>query len=121
LANPSQIQGFLSGGTSASPQQDQVLAIMVATAPARVRTVVAAAQAGGSAQCIIDLRINGTSAYTDPAHRPTLPAGQSGRFTSYLPDRSAVRIGDIVTLVVAAGGVGTPATVAATAALEEPS
>jgi hypothetical protein len=80
--------------------------------------VVAACQGSGGTATIIDVRNNGTSIYTDPAHRPTLGAGLTGRFTSFLPDHRAVQIGDILTLVVVqAGG---HSNVAITAALEEP-
>ncbi len=118
MADPTHVQGFLTGGAVTSPSGGQVLAILCAPARAQVRTVVAACQASGGTDTIIDVRNNGTSVYTDPTHRPTLPAGKSGRFTGFLPDHRAVAIGDILTLVVVqAGG---HSNVAVTAALEEP-
>lgn len=115
-----QIQGFLSGGSLTSPSAEQVLAWLVAPYPARVRVVACAAQFAGTSTTIIDFRINGSSAYTDPSHRPTLLPGESGAFTSYPPDKRAIRRGDILQLIVAAATAGGPTQVVATAALEEP-
>lgn len=114
----SEVQGFLTGGVTAPPTGGQVLTIMAAPVRAQLRMVVAACGTSGATATIFDVRNNGTSVYTDPTHRPTLPANKSGRFTSFLPDRRAVDIGDILTLVVVqAGG---HSNVAVTAALEEP-
>jgi flagellar basal body L-ring protein FlgH len=118
MADPTRVQGFLTGGAVTSPSGGQVLAIMVAPARAQMRTVVAACGASGGTATIIDVRNNGASVYTDPTHRPTLPAAKSGRFTSFLPDHRAVDIGDILTLVVVQAGGHSQ--VAVTAALEEP-
>jgi hypothetical protein len=118
MADATKVQGFLTGGAVTSPSGGQVLAILCAPARAQIRTVVAACGTSGGTATIVDVRNNGVSVYTDPAHRPTLPAGVSGRFTSFLPNRRAVNIGDILTLVVVqAGG---HSNVAVTAALEEP-
>jgi hypothetical protein len=74
---------------------------------------------GGASDTIMDVRINGVSLWVDPARRPRLPAGAPGdRFTTYPPDRYAVQVGDIITLVVVqAGG---QSNVAMSVALEEP-
>jgi len=109
------VTGYVVGVPAAS----EVIAALVAPAAAQIRTVVAQAAAGGSGTvAIIDLQINGVSAYTDPSHRPQLAAGQSGKFTSYQPDHSAVRPGDLVSLVAVSSG--NKSKIVATAALEEP-
>ena len=111
------IQGFVSGGTTSNPTANQVLAYYCACVPGQIRVVVAAASASGGTATILDVRKNGTSVWTDPAHRPTLAAGKSGAFTTYQPDRGNIRPGDLVSLVVVqAGNVD----VAITAAIEEP-
>jgi len=112
------IQGFISGGTTANPTANQVLAYYCACVPGQIRIVVAAAISTAAATpTIVDVRKNGTSIWTNPAHRPTLPAGQSGVFASQQPDRGNIRPGDLVSLVVVqAGNVD----VAMTAAIEEP-
>jgi hypothetical protein len=119
LADPTRIQGYLSGFASTAPNAEQVLAALVAGAPGQIRTVTCYSQSGsGGTATIIDVRKNGVTAYTNPANRPTLAAGQTGKFTSFIPNSRNVRAGDILTLVCAqAGG---HAGVIATVALEEP-
>ena len=119
MADPTLIQGFLSGGVQVSPSAGQVFAIMCACAPGQIRNVVAASRSGvGGTSTILDLRNNGVSIWTDPTHRPALAAGATGRFVGYIPDHRAVRIGDVLSLVVVqAGG---HADIAMTAALEQP-
>jgi len=119
MADPKHIQGFLTGGTVAAPNAEQVLAVMVACAPGQIRTVACASASGtGGNATIIDVRKNTVSVYANPAHRPTLPAGQTGKFSSYKPDNSTVQPGDVLAVVCAqAGG---HANVIATLALEEP-
>lgn len=114
------IQGFVSGGTTTAPTNEQVLAMMVAVMPARIRMVACATSggSGGASPTIMDVRKNGLSVYASLAHRPTLPAGQTGVFVTYPPDNSSLRRGDVLTLVCAQAGVNAP--VAATVALEEP-
>lgn len=119
MADARRIQGFLTGYVQGVPLAEQIIGTMIAPAPAQIRTVVAEAAAGGSGSvAIIDIRINGISCYSDPAHRPQLAIGQSGKFTSYKPDRSAVRPGDRVTLVAVSSG--NKSELVATVALEEP-
>jgi hypothetical protein len=74
---------------------------------------------GGASDTILDVRNNNVSVWTNPAHRPALPAGSARDvFTTYPPDNSTVQPGDIITLhVVQAGG---QSNVAMTVALEEP-
>jgi hypothetical protein len=116
------IQGFISGGAITAPNQGQVLAVYCACVPARIRIVVAACipgTGGGASDTIMDVRNNNVSVWTNPARRPTLPAGSARDvFTTYPPDNSTVQLGDIITLhVVQAGG---QSNVAMTVALEEP-
>jgi hypothetical protein len=119
LADPKRIQGFVTGYVVGVPSANLVIGALVAPAPAQVRSVVAQAAAGGSGTpAIIDLQINGTSAYTNPSNRPQLGAGLSGKFTSVQPDRSAIRAGDLVSLVAVSSG--NKSQIVATAALEEP-
>ena len=116
-----QVQGFISGGTSTAPQANQVLAIYCAPTHGRMRRVVAAVQPGtqGNLATILDVRKNGTSVWTNAAHRPTLPASApSGVFTTYSPDNGSIVPGDIVTLVVVQAGNNS--NVAMTVAVEEP-
>lgn len=119
MADPHRIQGFLTGYVETSPIAGQVIAACVATAPAVIRTVMVEADTGGSTtSAIVDLRINGVSAYTNPANRPSLGIGQTGKFLAPAPDRSAVQPYDRVTLVVVQNG--NKAQIIATAALEMP-
>jgi hypothetical protein len=119
MADSTRVQGFLTGYVLGVPVAEQVIAALVAMAPARIRLVACQAAAGGSGTAaIIDLRINSVSCYANPANRPQLAAGQIGKFTSYPPDRSALRLGDLVTLV--AVNSGNKSQIVATAALEEP-
>jgi len=119
VADPRAIQGYLSGYASTAPNAEQVLALLVACAPGQIRSVACYSQGGiGGTATIIDVRKNGVSTYHNPSNRPTLAAGQTGKFTSYAPDNGAVVGGDIIALVCAQAGGHTG--VAATAALEEP-
>jgi hypothetical protein len=110
----------MSGGSTAAPTTDQVLAVWVAVVPAKIRMVACATTggSGGASATIVDVRKNGVSVYKNLASRPTLPAGQTGVFVTYPPDVSNVRRGDVLTLVCAQAGVNAP--VAATVAIEEP-
>lgn len=113
------IQGFLSGYAATAPNAEQVLAAMVATRPAQIRSVACYSQgSSGSTPTVMDVRNNGVSVYTNPASRPTLPGGATGKFSSTLPNHRAVRLGDIISVVCAqAGG---HAGVIATVAVEDP-
>ena len=112
------IQGFLTGFATVSPASGTVLGGMIAPTPATIRYVVAAAAAGGTTT-VLDVLNNGVSIWTNPADRPTLTGAASGRFVSGRINRSAVRVGDIVELVVATAG--NKARLVATVALEDPS
>ena len=118
-SEPRDIQGFLTGGLTTSPSVNQVLAVMVVAVPGQIRTVAVSTNGVGNAAITVDLQINGVSAWTLPANRPTIAAGTPAytvRFSR--PNKRALRPGDIVNLVVisAANNVG----VAATAILEYP-
>ena len=117
--NPRDVQGILTGGQNTSPSISAVLNIMVIALHGQIRTVAIATNGVGNADTVIDLRINGVSAYTNPANRPTVPNG-SAAYKAFFsrPNKRAVRPGDILTLVVvaAANNVG----VAATAVIEYP-
>ena len=120
MADPTRVQGFLTGFTPTNVQAGEVLAMLVACTEGQIRSVVAAVSAaGGSGTTIVDVQINNQSLWTDPANRPTMTGGTAGRFTGgRLPNRRAVRVGDVVRIVVVAAG--THAGVVATVALEEP-
>jgi len=86
-----------------------------------IRVVVAAVIQGQStgADSILDVRKNGISMWTNPAHRPTLPAASTQRvFTTYPPDNGTVVPGDIITLVCVQNG--SRGSAAMTVAVEEP-
>jgi hypothetical protein len=119
MADERRIQGYLSGYASTAPNAEQLLAALVACAPGQIRTVACFSQGGtGGTATVIDVRKNGVTVYTDATRRPTLPAGQTGKFTSFIPNKRSFIGGDILSLVCAqAGG---HAGVIATVALEEP-
>jgi len=120
VADPTHVQGFLSGYVSTNVQAGQVIAAMVAVTEAQVRSVACAVSAsGGTGTTIVDVQINNQSLWTDPANRPTMTGGTAGRFTGgKLPNRRAIRIGDIVKILVATAG--NHSGVVATVAIEEP-
>jgi hypothetical protein len=118
------IQGFISGGLTTQPGANQVLAVYCVCVPGVIRNVVAACipgTAGGASATIMDVQKNGASVWTDPTHRPTLPAGTGGQqqvFTTYKPNNGSLRRGDVITLIcIQAGG---KSNVAMTAAVEDP-
>src|SRR5262245_17565101 len=113
------VQGFITGFAATAPNAEQVLGAMVATRPAQIRSVACYSQgSSGGTPTVIDVRNNGVSVYTNPASRPTLAGGATGKFTSTLPNHRAVRLGDVISVVCAqAGG---HAGVVATVAVEEP-
>lgn len=112
------IQGFLSGFLQTGGATGQVLAGMIAPAPAQIRYVVAAAQGGGTTY-VLDVLVNGTSIWTNPNDRPILSGTTAGRFVSGRINRSAVHIGDIIELVIAVAG--NKSRLVATVALEDAS
>lgn len=114
----STIQGFLHGFASGGGSNGQILDAMVAPAPCTIRLVLAVCQAGGGSPTVIDVLLNGTSVWHNPADRPTLAAGVSGRFVNGRINRSAVQPADVLQLVVASAGGGSQ--LAATVALEDP-
>lgn len=113
------VQGLLSGYLEAGGSNGQVLGAMIAVVPAQVRFVAAYSQGGGGTTTILDLQNNGTSVWTNPANRPTLTGAASGKFVSGHIDHSAVRVGDVLTLVLVQAGNKTKMT--ATVAIEDPS
>jgi len=120
MADPTRVQGFLSGFVATNVSAGQVLAMMIAVTEGQVRSVAAGVSAaGGTGTTIIDVQINNVSIWTDPTNRPTMTGGAAGKFTGgRLPNRRAVRLGDIVKIVVASAG--NHSGVVATVALEEP-
>ena len=116
------VLGFISGGLSTSPSDAQILAVHCAVLPSRLANVVAAVAPGTPTtptDCVLDVRKNGSSVWSNAARRPTLPASSSARvFTTYQPDNAAVAPGDIVTLVCVQAAAKT--NVALTVALLEP-
>ena len=112
------IQGYLSGYLQTGGSTGQVLAAMIAPAPAQIRYVVAAAQGGGTTY-ILDVLINGVSIWTNPNDRPILSGVTAGRFISGRINRSAVQVGDIIELIIAQAG--NKSRLVATVALEDPS
>lgn len=113
------VQGLLSGYLESGGANGQVLGAMIAVLPAQVRFVAAASAGGGGTTTILDLQNNGASVWTNPADRPTLVGAASGRFTSGPINKSAVRPGDVLVLVLAQAGNKTKMT--ATVAIEDPS
>lgn len=113
------VQGLLSGYLESGGSNGQVLGAMVAVLPAQVRFVAAYSAGGGGTTTILDLQNNGVSVWTNPANRPTLSGAAAGKFASGHIDRSAVRPGDVLTLVLVQAGNKTKTT--ATVAIEDPS
>lgn len=113
------IQGFLHGFVAGGGSNGLVLDAMLAVVPGQIRLVAAACQASGAQPTVLDVLLNGTSVWTNPADRPTLGAGVSGRFKSGRINRSAVHPGDVLQLIVVSAGGGSQLT--ATVALEDPS
>jgi len=120
VADPTRVQGFLSGFVATNVQAGSILAAMIAVTEGQVRSVAAGVSAaGGSGTTIIDVQINNVSIWTDPANRPTMTGGAAGRFTGgRLPNRRALRVGDVLKIIVAAAG--NHSGVVATVAVEEP-
>ena len=119
MADPNLVQGFLSGYVAGNVQPGTIAA-MIAVSDGQVRSCAAGVTAaGGSGTTVIDVQINGVSIWTDPANRMTHTGGTAGKFTGgKLPNRRALRVGDILAIVVAAAG--THSGVVATVAVEAP-
>ena len=116
---PRIIEGFLTGGLSTTPSANQVLAVMVVLVPGQVRIVGGKTLAAAAQTTIVDLQVNGTSVWTDPARRLTFNAGVAYTQPVFsTPDHRSVRPGDILELIViqSSNNVG----VAATAIIEYP-
>ena len=106
--------GYLESGGS----NGQVLGAMIAVVPGQVRYVAAYSAGGGGSTTILDLQNNGTSVWKNAADRPTLSGAAAGKFVSGRINHSSVRVGDVLTLILATAGNKTKMT--ATVALEEP-
>lgn len=113
------IQGFLHGFAFGGITGGQVLDAMIIPTAAQIRIAAAACQASGAQPTVLDVLLNGTSVWHNPADRPTLPGGQSGKFLSGRINRSALKAGDVLQLVVVTAGGGSNLT--ATVVLEDPS
>ena len=113
------IQGFLHGFSAGGGSNGLILDAMVVPVPAQMRLVLAVCQAGGVSPTVLDVLLNGTSVWHNPADRPTLASGVSGKFKSGRINRSALREGDVLQLIVVSAGGGSQ--LAATVALEDPS
>lgn len=72
----------------------------VAPFSGRILAVKANAGAAGSGgvNSVLDVQINGVSAYTTTANRPTLVATSAGEFQNTNPDVRAFRAGDVISL-----------------------
>lgn len=115
---PLKVQALLSGYLESGGSNGLVLGAMIAPVAAQVRFVAAYSQGGGGTTTILDLQNNGTSVWTNAADRPTLAGAAAGRFVSGRINHSSVRVGDVLTLVLAQAGSKTKMT--ATVALEDP-
>jgi len=120
MADATLIQGFLNGFVATNVSSGQVIAAMIAVSNGQIRSVAAGVTAaGGQGTTIIDVQVNNVSIWTDPTNRPTHTGGAAGRFAGgRLPNRRAVNVGDIVSIVVATAG--NHSGVVATVAMEEP-
>lgn len=114
---PLKVMALLSGYLESGGANGLVLGAMISPINAQVR-FLAAASAGGGTTTILDLQNNGASVWTNPSDRPTLTGAASGKFVSGRINHSSVRIGDVLTLLLAQAGSKTKMT--ATVALEEP-
>jgi hypothetical protein len=110
------IQGFLHGAAP-TPTNGQVLDTLIAVYPAQIRDIIASATAGGTT-ATLDVTNNGVSVWTNAANRPTLAAAGGGRFVCGAVNRRAVRIGDVLQLLVPTAGGKT--NLLASVALEDP-
>jgi hypothetical protein len=117
-SEPLQVQSMFSGYLESGGSNGQVLGAMIAVVPGQVRFVAAYSQGGGGTTTILDLQNNGQSVWTNPAERPTLSGAAAGKFVSGRINRSAVRPGDVLTLLLAQAGAKTKMT--ATVAIEDP-
>lgn len=117
IAVPSLIQGFMHGFLTVTSADNQTIAAMIAPVSGQIRYVVAAASAGGTTT-VLDVLNNGQSVWTNPSDRPTLVGASAGKFASGRVNRSAVRTGDVLEIVVVTAG--NKSRLVATVAVEDP-
>ena len=115
---PLKVIAMFSGYLESGGSNGQVLGAMISPIAAQVRFVLAYSAGGGGTTTILDLQNNGVSVWTNAADRPTLAGAASGKFVSGRINHSSVRVGDVLTLILATAGNKTKTT--ATVALEEP-
>lgn len=99
-ANP--VRHVVSGYSNAATTANQYLAEFVAPFSCRIGAIkVSAATAGvGAGNQVVDVLINGTTAYTTAANKPTLLGTGTGEYTNTAPDVRGVQAGDVVAIQV---------------------
>lgn len=100
-ANPIRetIKGYSNGAVTAS----QYLVETVVNARCRIAAVKASAQVAGTGagNTVVDVLINGVSAYATAANKPTLPATSTGEFANTNPDGlRTLNPGDVIAIQV---------------------
>lgn len=100
-ANP--VRHVVSGYSNAAVTANQYLTEFVAPFTCRIGAVkVEATTAGtGAGDTVVDVLINGTTAYTTAANKPTLLGTSTGEFANTAPDVRGVQAGDMVAIQVA--------------------
>lgn len=117
-ANP--VRHVVSGYSNAAVAAAAYLAEFVAPFSCRIGAIkVSAATAGtGVGNTVVDVLINGVTAFTTVANKPTLLATATGEFASTSPDVRGIQAGDVVAIQVASISTTGHARLRASVALE---
>lgn len=100
-ANP--VRTVLVGYSSAAVTASQNLLEHVVLFPARIGAIKAYAETAGTGggNTVLDVTINGTTAFTTAGNKPTLAATSTGEFANVNPEVRGLMPGDRVRLMVA--------------------
>lgn len=109
------VQAFSLAAVTAA----QVLTEFTAPFAARIAAVVVNGTTAGTGvgNTVLDVMINGVTAYTTTANRPTLLATATGAFANVNPDIRAIRAGNVIQVKVASVSTTGHAMVSASVAL----
>lgn len=89
----SHVLTLLTGYSAAAVTAAQTLLECAVPFPCRIGGIVARAEGagGGAGSTVLDVQINGASAWSTAGNRPTLASASTGEFTNTVPEARALR------------------------------
>lgn len=106
--NSNSVKTTIDGYSVAAITAAQILKHWVAPFAGRILAVMARTETAGAGAGtdVVDVLINGVTAYTTAGNKPTLLCASIGQFSNTNPDVRSFQAGDLLSIVVASVGAG---------------